>query len=151
MLSIGKSAEWLELDNGHGQVHDKTSLAAFKAIAIFFYPKDFTPTCTAQVCHFRDHYEEIRSLGGIAFGISMDTGSQHDRFQQRYKLPYDLITDKNGELGRRFGVRRLWGLLWLKRVTFVLDSSLVIIDVIHDERNAAIHAERFIEILRSRH
>jgi len=150
MLRVGTKVDWLKLNNGHGNVFDITNLSSYKAIALFFYPKDFTPVCTAQACTFRDHYGEIQRLGGVAFGISLDAGQKHDAFRRHYELPFELISDDEGHLGRCFGVRRLGGLLWHKRVTFVLDSSLQITDVIHDEKNAALHAERFIEILKSR-
>lgn len=124
-------------------------MSAFKAVALFFYPKDFTSICTAQVCTFRDRYDEIRRLGGIAFGISQDSNKKHDAFKRTYRLPYDLISDPKGELGKHFGVTRFGGWLWHKRVTFILDSTLCIAGIIHDEKNAEIHADEFIRYLKT--
>lgn len=149
MLGVGSCVDWLELKVEGKRVYGKAELAAFKGIAVFFYPKDFTRICTAQVCSFRDHYGEIRRWGGIAFGLSMDPIKKHADFKSAHRLPFDLISDRGGYLGKRFGVTRLGGWLWHKRATFILDSSLHIVEVIHDERNAEIHAERFIRYLES--
>lgn len=149
MLRIGTCVDWLELKGEDNRLYGKTELSAFKAVALFFYPKDFTSICTAQVCSFRDRYEEIRRLGGVAFGISQDSKKKHGEFKRAHRLPYDLISDPNGNLGKRFGIARFGGWLWHKRVTFILDPSLCIAGIIHNERNAEIHADEFIRHLKT--
>jgi peroxiredoxin Q/BCP len=120
-----------------------------KAIALTFYPMDFTRICTAQVCHARDRYSEIRELGGEIFGVSMDSDEEHEAFIRRFELPFPLISDKNNALGKLFGTMRLGGILRNKRSTFILSPKGEILEAIHNELNADIHADRFIDILRT--
>ena len=75
-----------------------------KPVVIYFYPKDFTPGCTTQACSFRDAYQDFQDLGAEVIGISGDSASSHQNFQQKYKLPFILLSDADRKLRRLFGV-----------------------------------------------
>lgn len=149
MLKTGDDVSSLQFEDSDGKRYVWNELRNYKAIAIFFYPKDFTSVCTAEVCHFRDRYEEIVQLGGAAFGVSLDGDGKHLEFEKTYRLPFKLIYDRGRVLGKIFGTLRLGGWLKHKRATFIIGSDGKILDVIHNELNADIHADRFIEILKT--
>lgn len=149
MLKKGDKISELNFIDSKGKSYRLEDFNEKKAIGLFFYPMDFTRICTAQACHFRDRYKEIQELGGEVFGVSMDGSSEHEAFIGAYHLPYPLIHDEKKVLGKQFGTLRLGGILRNKRATFILSPKGEILEVIHNEFNADIHAERFIEILRS--
>ena len=83
-----------------------------KPLVLFFYPKDFTPGCTAEACAFRDSYEDFIDAGTLVVGISSDSESSHRKFANRHRLPFILLSDPNKEVRRKFGVKnRLLNLL----------------------------------------
>lgn len=102
-------------------------LAAYhgKPVVLFFYPRDNSRGCTRQACAFRDSYREFRDLGAALLGISRDDSDSHSDFRSEHGLQYPLLTDKDGEVARQYGVPRLLGLL-PGRATFVIDASGVI-------------------------
>ena len=94
-----------------------------KPVVIYFYPKDFTPGCTTQACSFRDAYQDFQDLGAEVIGVSGDSATSHQNFQQKYKLPFILLSDADRKLRRLFGVpNALFGLL-PGRVTYVFDAK----------------------------
>ena len=117
-----------------------------KPVVIYFYPKDFTPGCTTQACSFRDAYQDFQDLGAEVIGISGDSASSHQNFQQKYKLPFILLSDADRKLRRLFGVpTSLFGLL-PGRVTYVFDAKGYCI-YIFDSMSAKNHIERALEAI----
>ncbi|MFM1877503.1 MAG: hypothetical protein RLZZ241_369 [Bacteroidota bacterium] len=122
-LIPGGIAPDFELKDAEGLVFKLSEHLGKKPIVLFFYPKDFTPGCTAEACMFRDHYQDFVAAGALVVGISSDSEQSHQRFAFRYSLPYTLLSDAGGKVSRLFGVqRKLMGLL-PGRETFVLDKS----------------------------
>lgn len=109
------------------------NLADFKGrhLVLYFYPKDNTPGCTTEGQDFRDHYEEFRRLGTEILGVSRDSLKSHERFRAKHCLPFDLISDDDETLCRRFGVikeKNLYGkkVLGIERSTFIFDRDGVL-------------------------
>ncbi len=75
-----------------------------KPIVVYFYPKDETPGCTKEACSFRDVWSAIASTGAVLVGISADPTASHRRFAEHYKLPFLLVSDPDGSIGRSYGV-----------------------------------------------
>ncbi|MGA3119430.1 MAG: peroxiredoxin [Polyangiaceae bacterium] len=75
-----------------------------KPIVVYFYPKDETPGCTKEACSFRDVWSAIASTGAALVGISADPTASHKRFAEHYKLPFLLVSDPDGSIGRSYGV-----------------------------------------------
>ena len=118
-----------------------------KPVVIYFYPKDFTPGCTTQACSFRDSYQDFKDLGAEVIGVSGDSASSHQNFQQKYKLPFILLSDADRKLRRLFGVpTTLFGLL-PGRVTYVFDAKGYCI-YIFDSLSAKNHIERALKAIR---
>lgn len=71
---------------------------------VYFYPKDDTPGCTKEACAIRDAWTEFGSAGLKVIGVSKDSEKSHDKFQEKYSLPFPLIADTEMELAKAFGV-----------------------------------------------
>jgi thioredoxin-dependent peroxiredoxin len=90
--------------NGGGKV----SLSDFKGknVILYFYPKDDTPGCTKEACAFRDDYAAFKKQGAVVLGVSIDSAKSHDRFVEKFKLPFTLLADEDKKIVQAYGV---WG------------------------------------------
>jgi len=86
----------------------KISLADFNGrnVVLYFYPKDDTPGCTTEACAFRDHFAEFKQRGAAVLGVSTDSAKSHDRFAEKFKLPFTLLADEDKKIVQAYGV---WG------------------------------------------
>jgi peroxiredoxin Q/BCP len=75
-------------------------------LILFFYPKDNTPGCTAEACNLRDNYDDLLNKGFKIVGVSADSKKSHQKFTEKYKLPFPLIADTEKELIKAYGA---WG------------------------------------------
>ena len=120
-----------------------------KPVVIYFYPKDNTPGCTAQACSFRDAYQDFQDLDAEVIGVSGDSIRSHQGFQQKYKLPFVLLSDENRKLRKLFGVpTALFGLI-PGRVTYVFNSKGLCI-YIFDSLSARDHISKALIALKSK-
>lgn len=134
------------LDDGRA-----TSLAALLEdgpVVLFFYPKAFTPGCTAESCHFRDLAAEFAEIGAQRIGISRDDVATQARFRREHGLDFPLIADEDGSIAQIFGAKRR-GPLPSKRQTFVIDTDRTLIKVVGSELNMQVHAEEALDALRA--
>ncbi len=109
--------------NGGGQL----SLAELKGknVILYFYPKDDTPGCTKEACAFRDHFADFKKKGAIVLGVSVDPVKSHDKFVEKFKLPFPLLADEDKKIVEAYGV---WGqksfmgrkYMGIHRVTFLI-------------------------------
>lgn len=127
-LNIGDQAPDFELPaTGDKSFHLASSINEGKLI-LYFYPKDFTPGCTAEACGFRDEFSELRKSQIRVFGISLDSIESHEKFKNEYQLPFDLLSDKDGKVSRLYGVYN--GLFRIaNRVTFIVDGDGKILSI----------------------
>ncbi|WP_020423516.1 peroxiredoxin [Amycolatopsis sp. ATCC 39116] len=119
-------------------------------VVLFFYPAAMTPGCTAESCHFRDLAKEFAEVGAQRVGISPDPVARQQEFSARHGFDYPLLSDAEGEVATRFGVRRSFGPLLTKRHTFVIDTDRRLLEVIKSELRMAVHADKALEVLRAR-
>jgi thioredoxin-dependent peroxiredoxin len=77
-----------------------------KNVILYFYPKDDTPGCTKEACAFRDEFALFRQKGAVVLGVSIDPVKSHDKFVEKYKLPFTLISDEDKSIVQAYGV---WG------------------------------------------
>jgi len=94
-------------------------------VVLFFYGKDYTPTCTREVCAFRDSYEAFKEAGAEVIGISSDSIALHSRFVQKYQLPFILVSDAGGKVRKLYGIPCTFRLL-PGRVTYIIDKQGII-------------------------
>lgn len=145
-ISIGDTIPDFTLTDQNGDEFDSTSVKGKQNLVIYFYPKNFTPGCTKEACSFRDSYEEFKSLGATVIGISSDSKASHERFAKKYNLPFILLSDPNGKVKRKFGVKNnLLGLL-PGRETYVVDKNGKVIYVFNS-MNAERHIFKALEVL----
>ena len=120
-MNIGDICPEFEGINQFNQSIKSKELIGKKYLVIFFYPKDFTPGCTAEVCGFRDNYEQFKELNCEVIGISADSVSRHHSFTHKYNLNYHLLSDSNKKIRKIFKVpAHLFGII-PGRVTYVID------------------------------
>ncbi|HEU5071318.1 MAG TPA: thioredoxin-dependent thiol peroxidase [Verrucomicrobiae bacterium] len=115
--------------NGGGKV----SLADFKGkhVILYFYPKDDTPGCTKEACAFRDGFAAFKKKGAVVLGVSTDPVKSHDKFVEKFQLPFTLLADEDKAIVQTYGV---WGeksfmgrkYLGTHRVTFLIGPDGVI-------------------------
>lgn len=102
-----------------------------KKLALYFYPKDNTPGCTAQACSLRDGYQDLIKEGYAIVGVSVDSEESHQKFITKHELPFPLIADTNKQLVEAFGVwqeKKNFGKAYMGtiRTTFLIDENGVI-------------------------
>ena len=109
------------------------SLADFagKRVVLYFYPKDNTPGCTRQACTFAGAYEAFRELDAVVIGVSKDSVASHQKFAEKYGLPFILLSDPELSAIQAYGVwqeKKLYGKvsMGVVRTTFVIDGNGVI-------------------------
>ena len=145
-LQVGDKIPNFSAKDNKGNDFDSNSIIGKKPVVIYFYPKDNTPGCTAQACSFRDQYEDFKDLGAEVIGISSDSVASHEKFIQKYKLPFILLSDSNKKIRHLFGVKaNLFGLL-PGRVTYVADKN-GIIQLVFDSMMASSHIPKALKII----
>ena len=146
-ISIGDTIPDFKLTDQNGNEFDSTSVKGKSKLVIYFYPKNFTPGCTKEACSFRDSYEDFEALGATVIGISADSKKSHERFANKYNLPFTLLSDENGKVKRKFGVKNeLFGLL-PGRETYIVgqDGSVL---YVFNSMNASRHIKKALEVLK---
>ena len=146
-LQVGDKIPHFSAKDSHGNDFDSASVVGKKPAVFYFYPKDNTPGCTAQACSFRDQHEDFKDLGAEVIGISSDSIASHEKFIQKYKLPFILLSDNDKKIRKLFGVKPdLFGLI-PGRVTYVADKN-GIIQFIFDSMNATNHIPKALETIK---
>jgi peroxiredoxin Q/BCP len=139
-----------ELNDGAGKAVTSASLMSGGPLVIYFYPRDFTPGCTAEACAFRDHHEDFAALGATVVGISSDPPERHAEFAAAHGLHFLLLSDPDKQVLRRFGVRPVFG-LFAGRETFVVDRKGVIRQHIRANFNPRRHIAEALKAVRELH
>ncbi|MEH7548875.1 thioredoxin-dependent thiol peroxidase [Neobacillus vireti] len=126
-IEIGVQAPDFELRATNGE---NVSLADFrgKNIVLYFYPKDMTPGCTTQACDFRDYHQNFTELDCVILGVSPDPQVKHEKFIEKYNLPFLLLVDEEHKVSETYEVWKLkknFGkeYMGIERSTFVIDKE----------------------------
>ena len=103
MLTVGAQAPDFSLRDQNG---NSVSLSDFRGcrVVLYFYPRDNTPGCTRQACAFAGAYEEFRARGIVVIGISRDSVASHQKFAEKYELPFILLSDPDRQAIEAYGV-----------------------------------------------
>ena len=134
MLQIGMKAPEFTLKNQNGEVVSLGDFAG-KKVVLYFYPKDNTPGCTRQACVFAAAYDGFRSRNVIVIGISKDSVASHQKFVQKYDLPFILLSDPELQAIQAYGVwqeKKLYGKvsMGVVRSTYIIDEQGMIEQVL---------------------
>ena len=131
MLEIGKKAPDFTLLN---QDNESISLSDFKGkkVILYFYPRDNTPGCSTEACDFRDNNSIIEDMNTIVIGVSRDSLKSHDKFIEKFNLPFLLLSDEDETLCNLFGVikeKNMYGkkVMGIERSTFIINEEGVLV------------------------
>jgi peroxiredoxin Q/BCP len=128
MPAVGKAAPAFTLP---AHPAGKVSLKDFKgkqAVVLYFYPRDNTPGCTTEACDFRDRWESLKKQGVAVLGVSTDSVASHEKFANKFELPFTLLSDADHEVAEKYGVwveKSNYGkkYMGLQRATFLIDRD----------------------------
>ncbi|MEV5802525.1 peroxiredoxin [Streptomyces collinus] len=149
-VEVGHQVEDFALPDETGTTRRLTELLAEGPVVLFFYPAALTPGCTAEACHFRDLAAEFAAVGARPVGISGDGVDKQREFAGRHTLGMPLLSDADGAVRERFGVKRGFTLAPTKRVTFVIAEDRTVLEVVRSELRMNTHADRALSVLRAR-
>jgi len=131
MLTEGEKAPDFTLPATGGKTISLMDYAGKKAVVLYFYPKDDTPGCTKEACFFRDIQAEFDAAGAAILGVSVDSVRSHEKFAEKYHLPFPLLSDEDKTVVSAYGVWRQksnYGKTYFGtvRTTFLIDTQGVI-------------------------
>lgn len=126
-LQIGDKAPDFTVKDQHGN-NVKLSDFRGKKVVLYFYPKDNTPGCTAEACNLRDNYEDLKSQGYKILGVSTDSEDSHQKFIEKYDLPFTLLADTEKDIHEKYGTwveKNMYGRKYMgtDRVTYIIDEE----------------------------
>jgi len=151
MLEVGDKVPVFTLQTTSG---DKVKPGDWtgRKVALYFYPKDDTPGCTKEACSLRDGYNKLKKAGVEIYGISPDSVQSHQKFTEKYNLPFPLLADPGHKVADKFGVwveKNMYGKksMGIKRSTFIIGEDGKIADVIKSVKTDE-HADQILSRLK---
>lgn len=134
MLEAGMKAPDFTLPDQNGDMHSLEDYRGQKVI-LYFYPKDNTAGCTKQACGFAERYPQIQEKGAVVLGISKDSVKSHKNFEEKYSLPFTLLSDpehKVLEMYGAWGEKKSYGKVSMGtiRTTYLIDEEGIIMKAI---------------------
>ncbi len=148
-IAEGSDAPDFSMRDAKGRVFRLSELKGKKNVAVYFYPRDFTPGCTTEAAEFSRDYDKFAKAGIEIVGISPDSEESHDKFRDKMGIPYPLVADTEKEVAKNYGVfgkksfmgREFMGVI---RTTFLVDKTGKIIKVF-DRVKPAGHSKEVLE------
>jgi peroxiredoxin Q/BCP len=148
-IQIGKKAPAIK---GVDQNGNKISLADFKGgkVALYFYPKDNTPGCTAQACNLEENSALLKKKGIVVIGVSTDSVASHKKFETKFNLSFPLVADESKDIVTAYevwGEKKFMGRTYMgtNRVTFLINEKGIIEHVI-DKVETKNHAAQILAV-----
>ena len=131
MLDIGTKAPEFTLPDQNGEMHSLSEYRGKKVI-LYFYPKDNTAGCTKQACNFAELMPQFREKGAVILGVSKDSVASHKKFEEKYGLPFTLLSDTEKTVIEAYGVwqeKKNYGkvIMGVVRTTYLIDENGIII------------------------
>ena len=140
MLSINTLAPDFKLPDQNGKEHT-LSYHRGTHVLIYFYPKDDTAGCTKEACVIRDMYKDFESNGVKVFGISADSVESHKKFEEKYQLPFTLLSDPEKKVIKAYGAD---GLVFTKRISYLIAPDGTILKA-YEKVDPAHHGEEILK------
>jgi thioredoxin-dependent peroxiredoxin len=131
MLKEGDKAPDFNLPATEGQTISLADFSGQKNVVLYFYPKDDTPGCTKEACFFRDMKAEFDAIGAVILGVSTDSVKSHEKFAEKFHLPFPLLADEDTAVSTAYGVykeKSNYGRTYMgiERTTFAIDKNGII-------------------------
>ena len=133
-LTIGKKAPKFKGLDQNGKTIQLSDFEG-QTLVVYFYPKDNTPGCTTQACDIRDNYKALSKKKIAIIGVSCDDEKSHNKFIDKFELPFPLISDTEQKMVSQFGVwveKSMYGrsYMGIARTTFIIDAKGIISHII---------------------
>jgi peroxiredoxin Q/BCP len=141
MLQSNQKAPDFSARDQEGKVHTLSDYQG-KWLLLYFYPKDDTYFCTKEACGLRDRFEDLKGKAEV-LGVSRDSVESHEKFAEKYRLPFTLLSDPEKKLIKAYGAQ---GLLFTKRISYLIDPQGKIAKV-YPKVGASGHAREVLEDL----
>jgi len=127
-VKIGNKAPNINLPASNGRVVSLKDFKSKKHVVLYFYPKDDTPGCTVEACGFRDNVKAIERQNAVVLGISPDNVAKHNKFIEKFNLPFLLLSDEEKETCQDYGVwveKSMYGRKYMgvARSTFIINKD----------------------------
>lgn len=124
-----------------------------KWLLLYFYPKDNTPGCTTEACTIRDSWSSFAQLNAVVLGVSADSVSSHEKFANKFTLPFPILADENKEVIKEYGVlveKTMFGkkFMGIKRSSFLIDPNGKIAKIYKTVKPAE-HAAKVLEDIKN--
>ena len=150
MLEIGTKAPAFTLPDQNGNMRSLEDFRGQKVV-LYFYPKDMTSGCTKQACAFGELYPQFREKGAVVLGISKDSVSSHKKFEEKYGLPFTLLSDTELTVIQAYDVwkeKKNYGKvsMGVVRTTYLIDEEGMIVKVF-EKAKAAENPGQMLETL----
>jgi len=142
MLKIGIMAPEIEAQDQNGKTH-KLSDYKGKWVLLYFYPRDNTPGCTAEACSLRDNFPHFEKSDAVIIGVSTDSVASHDKFAQKFNLPFTLLADDNKKIVKDYEAGGL-----LRRISYLINPEGEITKA-YDKVKPAEHAAEVLKDLKT--
>lgn len=130
MLIVGTEAPDFTLPDQNGEMHSLSDYRGQKVV-LYFYPKDMTAGCTKQACGFGELYPQFREKGAIVLGVSKDSVASHKKFEEKYGLPFTLLSDSEKKVIQAYDVWKEKNCgkvsMGVVRTTYLIDENGIII------------------------
>jgi peroxiredoxin Q/BCP len=146
-IKVGDAAPEFDLTDAAGKRVRLSDFRGKRNVVLYFYPKDDTPGCTKEACSFRDSYQSFTEAGAEVIGVSSDDGASHQKFAEKFHLPFTLVSDTGGSVRKRYGVPATLGLL-PGRVTFVIDRDGIVRHVFNSQLQATKHVDEALATIK---
>ena len=147
MLQTGQKAPDFTLPDQNGVNH---SLSDYKGqeVILYFYSKDMTSGCTRQACGFAELYPQFRGKGAVILGVSRDTVASHKKFEEKYGLPFTLLSDPDRKVTEAYDVwkEKEKGKMGVIRTTYVIDGNGIIVKAFGKVKAAENPAQMLAEV-----
>lgn len=147
-LVVDGDAPNFTLNDTKGSTHSLSDYRG-KYLVLYFYPKNDTPACTKEACHFRDDMTQLEKLGAKVVGISIDSSESNGKFAEKYSLPFTLLADTNGKVAASYNaLTNLLVIKIAKRHTFLIGPDGKI-KKIYTSVNVSNHSQQIIDDLKA--
>ncbi len=150
MLQVGTKAPDFKLPDQNGEMHSLSDYKGKKVI-LYFYPKDNTSGCTKQACGFSDRYPQFQEKGAVVLGVSKDSVASHKKFEEKYGLPFTLLSDTELTVIKAYDVwkeKKNYGKvsMGVVRTTYLIDEKGIIVKA-NDKVKAADNPQEMLEAI----
>jgi thioredoxin-dependent peroxiredoxin len=145
-VEAGQKAPDFALPSQNNEIINLSDFIGKKNVVLYFYPKDFTPGCTAEAQAFRESYQVFYDAETEVIGVSSDSVETHQRFSQKCELPFQILSDAGKKVRELYGVTSTLG--FSGRVTFVIDKEGVVRHVFSSQLRPTRHVQEALKTVK---